>query len=91
MPNCITVTNSLDCFTLVNGTSLLYSYLGESSPVVEEVFLPLDLKNAEGMDSDSNSRFICIYGPTSAHVLILPNRQVGSRCTFSQTNSIRVL
>lgn len=91
MPNCVTVTNSLDCFALVKGTSLLYSYLGDSNPIVEEVFLPMNLKDAESMDCDSHSRFICIYGKSSVHVLILPNRQMGSRLTFSKNNSLRVV
>ena len=91
MKNCITVTNSFDCFALVNGTSLLYSYLGDRNPVVEEVFLPMNLNDAESMDCDSQSRFICVYGKSYVHVLILPNREVGSGLTFSQKNSIRVV
>ena len=90
--NCYTtVTGRQDCFSLLNETSLLYTFYGEDNPTSKKIRLPQAVQNARGVVSDCNAKYICIYSSDSVYILVLPSRGVGCSLDLSEESTLNMM
>ena len=84
------VTHGLDCFWLLEDSSLAHCYLGEENPTTETIPFPIVLKDVQGLECDSRGRYLCVFESTRVVVAHLSLQKQRMKHCLSREGPLRV-
>ena len=84
------VTHGLDCFWLLEDSSLAHCFLGEEHPTTETIPFPIVLKDVQGLECDSRGRYLCIFESKRVVIVHFSLQKQGMKRSLAREGPLHV-